>query len=74
MPRKGKTDDRPFVYGLSEAFNGSPPKNPAGYRDEDVELPMPKGGKKDSRLASPLEGLRKAGEGLKKLKEKGLMK
>jgi hypothetical protein len=73
MPRNGKKDDRPFVYGLSEAFGGGPPKNPAGYRDEDVELPMPKGGKKDPRLASPLEGLKKAAEGYKALKKKGLM-
>lgn len=69
MPSKGTKDDRPFVYQFADAFTGRP-KQPGGRRDEDVELPNK--GKKDPRLSGPLDGLKKAAEGYKLAKKKGI--
>lgn len=71
MPSSTK-DDRPWVQQFADAFGGRP-KQPGGRREGDVELSMPKGGKKDPRLSGPLDGLKKAGEGLSILKKKGIV-
>jgi hypothetical protein len=72
MPDRVK-DDRPLIYGIADAFGGGRSKQPGGTREGDIELPMPKGGKKDPRLAGPMDGLRKAAEGYKAAKKKGLL-